>query len=180
MPAPIDRGLLSQLDSLADNTSSSASTEASSSQDYSLLTQQLQMLIDDETDSVANLANCAALLHQELADISWVGFYLLTHEQLVLGPFQGATVSPRVALGEAICGTAALMRKAINVADVQQFPGYQARDSEARSEMVLPLWREEQLLGVLDITSTKVERFDFCDQQGLERLMQQLVAQLTL
>lgn len=180
MPGPNDKGLLAQLDSLADSTSSSATTEANNSQDYSLLTQQLQTLIDDETDSVANLANCAALLHQELADISWVGFYLLKHEQLVLGPFQGVTVSPRVALGEAICGTAALMRKAMNVADVQQFPGYQARDSEARSEMVLPLWREEQLLGVLDITSTKVERFDFCDQQGLERLMQQLVARLVL
>ena len=72
------------------------------------------------------------------------------------------------------------MRKAINVADVEQFPGYQARDMQARSELVLPLWREEQLLGVLDITSTGVERFDFSDQQGLERLMQQLLAQLVL
>lgn len=180
MPAPIDDGFLSQLDSLAGSKSSGAVAESNNAQDYSLLAQQLQALIDNETDDVANLANCAALLHQELAEISWVGFYLLKHEQLVLGPFQGATVSPRVALGEAICGTAALMRKAINVADVQHFPGYQARDSEARSEMVLPLWREEQLLGVLDITSTKVERFDFCDQQGLETLMQMLVAQLTL
>ncbi|MGB1403883.1 MAG: GAF domain-containing protein [Porticoccaceae bacterium] len=180
MPAPNDKDFLSQLDSLADSTSSGAAGDLDNPQDYSLLAQQLQALIDNEADDVANLANCAALLHQELADISWVGFYLHKHDQLVLGPFQGATVSPRVSLGEAICGTAALLRKAINVADVQQFPGYQVRDREARSEMALPLWREGQLLGVLDITSTSVERFDFCDQQGLETLMQLLVAQLTL
>ena len=93
MPAPIDDSRLSRFDSLADSTSSSATSETGNSQDYSLLTQQLRTLIDDETDTVANLANCAALLYQELADISWVGFYLLKHEQLVLGPFQGTTVT---------------------------------------------------------------------------------------
>jgi L-methionine (R)-S-oxide reductase len=180
MPVPTDDRRLSQGESLADSTGSSAVGGTGDDQDYSLLIQQLQALIDNETDTIANLSNCVALIHQQLSDISWVGFYLLENEQLVLGPFQGAPVSSRVALGEAICGTAALMRKAINVADVEQFPGYQARDMQARSELVLPLWREEQLLGVLDITSTGVERFDFSDQQGLERLMQQLLAQLVL
>ena len=180
MPVPTDDRRLSQGESLADSAGSSAVGGTGDDQDYSLLTQQLQALIDNETNTIANLSNCVALIHQQLPDISWVGFYLLENEQLVLGPFQGAPVSSRVALGEAICGTAALMRKAINVADVEQFPGYQARDMQARSELVLPLWREEQLLGVLDITSTGVERFDFSDQQGLERLMQQLLAQLVL
>ena len=180
MPVPTDGTRLPQVDTSADSTRASVVGESSSDQDYKLLARQLQALIDNETDTIANLSNCVALIHQQLSDISWVGFYLLENEQLVLGPFQGAPVSSRVALGEAICGTAALMRKAINVADVEQFPGYQARDMQARSELVLPLWREEQLLGVLDITSTGVERFDFSDQQGLERLMQQLLAQLVL
>ena len=180
MPVPTDGTRLPQVETSADSTRASAVGESSSDQDYKLLARQLQALIDNETDAIANLSNCVALIRQQLPDISWVGFYLLKNEQLVLGPFQGTPVSSRVALGEAICGTAALMGKAINVADVEQFPGYQARDMQARSELALPLWREEQLLGVLDITSTGVERFDFCDQQGLEGLMQQLLAQLAL
>jgi GAF domain-containing protein len=165
-------------------TSNASDKSASDGQDanlnYGLLNQQLQGLIDNETDAIANLANAAALLWQELPKINWVGFYLLKQEQLVLGPFQGKPACSRIPIGEGVCGTAAAMGRAIVVADVHQFPGHIACDLASKSEIVVPLWRDGQLLGLLDIDSPVIDRFDYLDQQGLEELMQTLLARLEL
>ena len=150
----------------------------SSSTDYSLLNLQLEGLIDSESDSIANMANCAALLWQELDRINWVGFYLLKESHLVLGPFQGKPACTRIDMGKGVCGTAALLKKTQLVDDVHQFPGHIACDVASNSEIVVPLIKQGQLLAVLDIDSPLTARFDHSDQQGLEQLMQILIKKL--
>ena len=145
---------------------------------YSLLTEQLQGLIADENDRIANMANCAALLWMEMQDINWVGFYLLKRNHLVLGPFQGKPACPRIAMGAGVCGAAASIQKTVIVADVHQFPGHIACDAVSKSEIVVPVMLAGKLVGVLDIDSPQLERFDYRDQQGLELLVQTLEARL--
>ena len=178
MPRSTETTTDTRLNTFATGDSSSAGPEGNL--DYGLLKQQLQGLIDNETDAVANLANVAALLWQEVPKINWVGFYLLKQEQLVLGPFQGKPACSRIPVGEGVCGTAAVMGRTIVVADVHQFPGHIACDLASKSEIVVPLWRDGQLLGLLDIDSPVVDHFDYVDQQGLEELMQTLLARLEL
>jgi GAF domain-containing protein len=178
MPRSTETTKDTRLNTFATGDSSSAGREGNL--DYGLLKQQLQGLIDNETDAVANLANVAALLWQEVPKINWVGFYLLKQEQLVLGPFQGKPACSRISIGEGVCGTAAAMGRTIVVADVHQFPGHIACDLASKSEIVVPLWRDGQLLGLLDIDSPVIDRFDYLDQQGLEELMQTLLARLEL
>ncbi|MDA7852536.1 GAF domain-containing protein [Porticoccaceae bacterium] len=145
---------------------------------YSLLAEQLQGLVADESDRIANMANCAALLWMEMQDINWVGFYLLKRNQLVLGPFQGKPACTRIAMGAGVCGTAASIQKTVIVADVHQFPGHIACDAVSNSEIVVPVMLAGKLVGVLDIDSPQLERFDYRDQQGLELLVQVLEARL--
>jgi L-methionine (R)-S-oxide reductase len=141
---------------------------ASREKNYELVSKQLKALIEDESNRIANLSNAAALLNQFLDRINWVGFYLYEEDQLILGPFQGLPACVRIPLGKGVCGTAASEQKTIRVADVHQFPGHIACDAASQSEIVVPMIKNSQLIGVLDIDSPEKNRFDEVDQQGLE------------
>jgi GAF domain-containing protein len=137
---------------------------------YRWLADQLRALLGDETDLVANAANTAALIYHTLPDINWAGFYFLKGDELVLGPFQGKPACVRIQLGKGVCGTAAAQRKTLVVPDVHKFPGHIACDSASNSEIVVPLIQNNKLLGVLDVDSPILGRFDEEDQKGLEIL----------
>jgi L-methionine (R)-S-oxide reductase len=134
---------------------------------YRDLAQALEALIGDETDAVANMANAAGLIWESLPDLNWAGFYRNVGGELVLGPFQGRPACIRIAFGTGVCGVAAETRQVQRVADVNAFPGHIACDSASRSEIVLPLVRDGELLGVLDIDSPRPARFDEEDEAGL-------------
>ena len=136
--------------------------------DYVALNQQLQALIQDVPPPVANLANASALLYQTLEDLNWAGFYLLEGPTLVLGPFQGRPACIEIPLGRGVCGTAAARNETQVVADVHQFPGHIACDCASNSEIVVPLRRAGQVLGVLDLDSPCPGRFTQEDRAGLE------------
>lgn len=136
---------------------------------YELVQKQLSALIEDETNRIANLSNAAALLNQFLDEINWVGFYLYEEDQLILGPFQGLPACVRIPMGRGVCGTSAATAKTLRIEDVHQFPGHIACDAASRSEIVIPLMQEGNLIGVLDIDSPITNRFDEIDQQGLEK-----------
>ena len=135
---------------------------------YSALAQLLQALTDGVPYEVANLANSAALLWQELPDINWVGFYKMEDGALVLGPFQGKPACIRISVGKGVCGTAVAEDAVQLVPDVHAFPGHIACDSASRSEIVLPLHQAGRVWGVLDIDSPSLGRFTQEDQAGLE------------
>ena len=138
---------------------------------YGELAAQLRALTDDETDPVANMANCAALIFNSVPRLNWAGFYLLKAGELVLGPFQGRTACVRIALGRGVCGTAAEKRTTLRIADVTKFPDHIACDSASRSEIVVPLLTDDShLIGVLDIDSPKFARFTEEDEAGVVRL----------
>src|SRR3954471_4708229 len=134
---------------------------------YRSLNAQLAGVLTGERDGLANTANAAALLYQGLPDLNWAGFYFLRDGQLVLGPFQGKVACVRIAFGRGVCGTAAQRRETIVVPDVEAFPGHIACDSASRAEIVLPLVKNGQLLGVLDLDSPSLGRFDAEDAVGL-------------
>ena len=136
---------------------------------YALLEQQLTALVD-AYPPVSALANAAALLWDAMHDINWAGFYLLKDDVLHLGPFQGKTACTLISLGRGVCGTAAAARTTQLVPDVHQFPGHIACDSASNSEIVIPLIKDDTLLGVLDIDSPILSRFDAEDAEGLEKL----------
>mgnify|MGYP001554055380 FL=1 len=138
---------------------------------YRELEKQLRALLHGERDAIANLANAAALLWQSLPDLNWAGFYRLADNQLVLGPFQGKPACVRIPVGKGVCGTAAAKHETVLVPDVHEFLGHIACDADSRSEIVLPLIKDGQLLGVLDLDSPKPGRFDAADQAGLESLV---------
>lgn len=138
---------------------------------YRELGEQLRALTNDETDPVANMANCAALIFNSVPRLNWAGFYLLKGGELVLGPFQGQPACVRIALGRGVCGTAAESHSTLRVADVTQFPGHLACDSASRSEIVVPLLTDDShLIGVLDVDSPELDRFDSEDEAGLSIL----------
>jgi L-methionine (R)-S-oxide reductase len=138
---------------------------------YRELGKQLRALTTDETDPVANMANCAALIFNSIPRLNWAGFYLLKGGELVLGPFQGQPACVRIALGRGVCGTAAESQSTLRVADVTKFPGHIACDSASRSEIVLPLLtHDSHLIGVLDVDSPELDRFDAEDEAGLSAL----------
>ena len=137
---------------------------------YERLRRQLAALLAGESDLIANAANTSALLYTTLPGVNWVGFYLLRAGELVLGPFQGKPACVRIALGKGVCGTAAAQRVTVRVADVHAFPGHIACDPASRAEIVIPLIKGERLVGVLDIDSPELARFDEVDQRGLEAL----------
>jgi GAF domain-containing protein len=135
---------------------------------YRELHTQLAGLFSGERNGLANAANMSALLYQMLPDVSWVGFYFLQGGELVLGPFQGKVACVRIALGRGVCGTAAERREILLVPDVNEFPGHIACDAASRSEIVVPLVHEGRLLGVLDLDSPNLARFDAEDREGLK------------
>jgi L-methionine (R)-S-oxide reductase len=138
--------------------------------DYARLPDELGGLLRGESDFVANAANTAALVYDALPDLNWAGFYFLKQGELVVGPFQGKPACVRIALGKGVCGTAAVQRKTLIVPDVNAFPGHIACDAASQSEIVVPLLIGSELLGVLDIDSPRLARFNEGDARGLERL----------
>ena len=137
---------------------------------YSDLASAVQGLVVGETDAVANMANAAAVIWETLPDVNWVGFYRNVDGELVLGPFQGRPACIRIKFGEGVCGAAAESRRVQRVEDVHAFPGHIACDSASNSEIVVPLIRDGDLLGVLDIDSPGHARFDEEDEAGCVRL----------
>ena len=138
---------------------------------YELLAAQLEALLADERDFVANAAQFSAFLFHELGDLNWAGFYLNKGEQLVLGPFQGKVACVRIPFGRGVCGVAASSRQTQRVEDVHAFPGHIACDSASNSELVVPLVKDGRLIGVLDLDSPITARFSPDDQAGVERLV---------
>ncbi|MEO5867832.1 MAG: GAF domain-containing protein [Sphingomonas sp.] len=138
----------------------------------------LDALTADEPDAIANMANAAALLWQYSPDLNWVGFYRLVDGELVLGPFQGKPACIRIALGAGVCGTAAATRQTQIVADVHAFPGHIACDADSRSELVVPIVHEGELIGVFDLDSPVPGRFDAEDARACEALMATLAPRI--
>ncbi len=143
---------------------------------YELLAAQLEALLSGENDFIANASQCSAFLFHELPDLNWAGFYLCKDNELVLGPFQGKVACVRIPFGRGVCGTAAQTREAQRVEDVHVFAGHIACDSASNSELVIPLIKNERLIGVLDLDSPKLGRFSLDDQKGIERLAAILLA----
>ena len=137
---------------------------------YRDLASALEGLVAGEPDGIANMANAAALIFESLPDVNWVGFYRNIGGELVLGPFQGRPACIRIKFGEGVCGAAAATRQVQRVDDVNAFPGHIACDSASNSEIVVPLIRDGELLGVLDIDSPNRARFNAEDEAGVARL----------
>ena len=145
-------------------------TPSSKPETYALLLQQAEALLHGERDRIANAANLASLIWHSLPGLNWAGFYLFDGSELVLGPFMGKPACVRIALGKGVCGTAASTRTTQVVEDVHAFPGHIACDAASNSEIVVPLVRDGVLLGVLDLDSPLLKRFDAEDREALEQL----------
>jgi GAF domain-containing protein len=137
---------------------------------YTELAQALTGLLTGERNRIANAANTAALLFDALPAVNWVGFYFAQGRELIVGPFQGRPACVRIAFGRGVCGRAAADRQTVLVPDVQAFPGHIACDALSRSEIVVPLIRDARVIGVLDVDSPELARFDQADRLGLERV----------
>ncbi len=144
---------------------------------YKLLLAQVKAIVKDESDAVANMANVAALIHEAFR-FWWTGFYRVSSDQLVLGPFQGPVACTRIGFGKGVCGTAWKERRTIVVADVEQFPGHIACSSESKSEIVVPLINKGEVVGVLDIDSERLATFDATDRLWLEQIAEAVAAVL--
>ncbi|PIC57288.1 GAF domain-containing protein [Sporosarcina sp. P12(2017)] len=138
---------------------------------YAQLATQLDALVSGEPNLYANLSNASALLNQFFDRINWVGFYLMDGDELVLGPFQGLPACIRIPLGRGVCGTVAKTREGLVVPDVNAFPGHIACDAASRSEVVVPLIKDGEVFGVLDIDSPELDRFAEDDLTGLTQVV---------
>ncbi len=138
---------------------------------YAFIHAQLKALLDGETEIIPNLANASALLGQALQEINWVGFYLMRRGELLLGPFQGKPACIHIPVGKGVCGTAVSEGRTQLVPDVHAFPGHIACDSASRSEIVVPIQSKDRVIGVLDIDSPILNRFDEEDRIGLEEVV---------
>ena len=145
-------------------------TAESKKEQYEELLPQISALLADESDLIANLANVSAALKTAFSHYSWVGFYLLKNNELVLGPFQGRVACVHIALGKGVCGTAALRRETVIVQDVTKFPGHIACDPDSRSEIVVPMVRGMHLCGVIDVDSYERDSFNETDRTHLEKI----------
>ena len=139
---------------------------------YNLLNKQLDALTKDVLYPVANLANAAALLWETLPDINWAGFYMLDSDVLILGPFQGKVACVEIQIGKGVCGAAVSQNETLVVPNVHNFPGHIACDCASNSEIVIPLRKNDQIIGVLDIDSPIMDRFSDVDRAGLEAFAQ--------
>jgi GAF domain-containing protein len=148
----------------------STQLDGTKSEQYAQLLLQARALMQGERDRIANAANLAALTYHALPALNWVGFYVFDGRELVVGPFQGKPACVRIALGRGVCGTAAAARQTQLVPDVDAFPGHIPCDSASRSELVVPLFRGDTLIGVFDLDSPELSRFDDQDRDGLEAL----------
>lgn len=137
---------------------------------YKALVPQIKALLEGETDLIANLANISGALKEQFGWL-WVGFYIVKNEELVLGPFQGPVACTRIRYGRGVCGTAWKEAKTLIVPDVEKFPGHIACSSLSKSEIVLPVIRENSVKAVLDVDSTSLNEFDTTDQQYLEEII---------
>ncbi|MEB7779611.1 GAF domain-containing protein [Mammaliicoccus fleurettii] len=142
--------------------------------DYTLLSRQLDGLLSGEKDLIANLSNTSAFINQFLPNINWIGFYLLKNNALKLGPFQGLPACVDIEIGKGVCGTAVSQKKSQLVEDVNAFPGHIACDANSQSEIVIPIYYNKEIIGVLDIDAPVKSRFSKEDLQGLELLVQTL------
>lgn len=141
---------------------------------YSLLNRQLDGLLSGEQDLIANLSNASAFINQFLPNINWVGFYLIKNNALKLGPFQGLPACVDIEIGKGVCGTAVAEKQSQLVEDVNQFPGHIACDANSQSEIVIPIYYNKEIIGVLDIDAPVKSRFDQTDLEGLELLVKTL------
>lgn len=146
---------------------------------YNLLGKQLASLIEDETNLIAILSNTSALLNDNLDQINWVGFYLIENNELILGPFQGHPACVHISIGKGVCGTAVANNQTQLVDDVNTFPGHIACDTNSKSEIVVPIHVDNEIIGVLDIDAPITQRFSKGDQQGLEEIVSILEHQLS-
>ena len=137
---------------------------------YKELYEQIKSLLEGEDDMIANMANIASQLHRS-HNFWWTGFYRVECNNLVLGPFQGPVACTRIPYGKGVCGSAWERRKSIVVEDVEEFPGHIACSSESKSEIVVPVFRGEEIIAVLDVDSEKLGNFDECDRIWLERIV---------
>ncbi|HHU74307.1 MAG TPA: GAF domain-containing protein [Clostridiales bacterium] len=138
---------------------------------YRIIYSQLKSLLENETHVIANLSNTSALLNMALKEINWVGFYLVHKDELLLGPFQGKPACVHIPFGKGVCGTAVSENRTIVVQDVHRFPGHIACDSASRSEIVIPIHDKDRIVGVLDVDSPILNRFDETDRAGLEQVV---------
>ena len=145
------------------------------SEQYETLSKQLDALLHGEPDTIANLSNASALLNQFLTDINWVGFYLMRDGELVLGPFQGLPACVRIPVSRGVCGTAVAQKATIVVEDVHAFPGHIACDAASNAEIVIPLIKNDEVIGVLDIDSPIKNRFSKEEKVGLEAFVDVLM-----
>ena len=146
---------------------------------YNLLGKQLASLIEDETNLIAILSNTSALLNDNLDQINWLGFYLIENNELILGPFQGHPACVHISIGKGVCGTAVANNQTQLVDDVNTFPGHIACDANSKSEIVVPIHVNNEIIGVLDIDAPITQRFSKDDQQGLEEIASILEHQLS-
>ena len=142
---------------------------------YQDLYKQIEAIVSDESDMIANMANTAALIHESFG-FWWTGFYIVKDEQLVLGPFQGPVACTRIPYSKGVCGTAWKRKESIVVPDVEEFPGHIACSSLSRSEIVVPIFKEDEVHAVLDIDSKDLGTFDETDRVQLERIVRLLIA----
>ena len=147
---------------------------------YEQLYQMAEGLFYDERDMLANMGNLSSLLYFNLSNINWAGFYLYKNDELVLGPFNGKVACTRIAMGRGVCGTATAENITQIVEDVHQFPGHIACDSASNSEIVIPLFKDEKLLGVLDIDSFEKATFDTEDEKGLKKILELFIEKTDL
>ncbi|MET0550270.1 MAG: GAF domain-containing protein [Xanthomonas sp.] len=156
----------------------SSSLTGSKPEQYAQLLDQARALVAGEPDRIANAANLAALVYHALPRLNWVGFYLYDGKELVVGPFQGLPACVRIPLHKGVCGLAASSGQTQRIDDVEAFPGHIACDAASRSELVVPLLRDSALVGVFDLDSPDLARFDADDQRGLEAIAQVFVDSL--
>ena len=145
---------------------------------YDLLQKQVASLIEDESNLIAILSNVSALLNDSLDQINWVGFYLIENNELILGPFQGHPACVHIAIGKGVCGTAVETNESQLVEDVNAFPGHIACDANSKSEVVVPIHKDNQVIGVLDIDAPITNRFSNTDKIALEEIVKILEQQI--
>ncbi|WP_109357268.1 GAF domain-containing protein [Sphingorhabdus sp. EL138] len=138
---------------------------------YDDLATAARALTDGESDAIANMANVSALIWQYVPDLNWAGFYRVMEDELVLGPFQGKSACIRIAIGKGVCGTAAATNQVQRVADVHAFPGHIACDADSRSELVVPVSKDDKVIAVLDLDSPLPDRFTAADETGMKNLI---------